>query len=313
MLFSKPQPRVVSLLPAATEMVCALGLERQLVGRSHECDFPRSLQSRPACTASRIEASAPSARLDEEVKALGRSGEGLYRVDAERLRALRPDVILTQAQCDVCAVSVAEVEAALADWPGTRPQVLTLAPVRLADLWVDLARVAEALEAGERGAQVIRDLKGRVADVILKATPLARRPTVACLEWLDPVMAAGNWVPELVELAGGRNLFGEAGKHSPWLDWNSLVQRDPGVLVVIPCGFDLGRTEREMPALTGRLGWGRLQAVRQGRVFLADGSAYFNRPGPRLVDSLEMLAEMLHPGEFRFGHEGRGWRRWGGQ
>jgi iron complex transport system substrate-binding protein len=294
-------------------MVCALGLERQLVGRSHECDFPAAVQSLPACTSSRLDASASSARIDEEVKALGQSGQSLYRIDREQLRALRPDVLLTQAQCEVCAVSLADVEAALADWPGPRPQVLALSPLRLADLWTDLARVAEALDAVEAGAKVVRSLKGRVADVILKATPLERRPSVACLEWLEPLMAAGNWVPELVELAGGRNLFGEAGKHSPWLDWNSVVQRDPAVLVVLPCGFDLERTAREMPALTGRLGWGRLQAVRQGRVFLADGSAYFNRPGPRLVDSLEMLAEMLHPGEFGAAHEGRGWRRWGGK
>ncbi|HEX6908834.1 MAG TPA: cobalamin-binding protein [Longimicrobium sp.] len=304
------RPRVVSLLPAATEMVCALGLERLLVGRSHACDFPGGVRRLPACTSPRLDPTAPAARLDDAVKTLAQQGGGLYQIDGERLRALQPAFILTQAQCEVCAVSLAEVQSLLAEWPGARPEVIALSPARLSDLWDDLARVAQALGAEERGRQVVRELKGRVADVIVKVAPVERRPSVACLEWLEPLMAAGNWVPELVELAGGRNLFGEAGRHSPWLDWNALCQRDPEILIAMPCGYDLARTMQEMPALAGRLGWSRLRAVRQGRVFVADGSQYFNRPGPRLVDSLEMLAGMLHPAVFTSGHEGKGWRRW---
>ena len=142
-----------------------------------------------------------------------------------------------------------------------------------------------------------------------RARSLAVRPTVACVEWIDPLMAAGNWMPELVEMAGGLNLFGEAGKHSPWMTWEQLVERDPDVIVVLPCGFDMPRSRQEMPALTDRSEWPRLRAVREGRVFLADGNQYFNRPGPRLVESLEILAELLHPEAFRFGHERTGWQK----
>jgi len=254
-----------------------------------------------------LDPNAASSRLDQAVKELALAGGGLYRIDREQLIELKPDFILAQAQCEVCAVSLADLNAALADVPGWRPEILCLSPTKLADVWTDMARVAEAFGAGERGGKVIRALKGRVADIIMKSTPIERRPTVACLEWLDPLMAAGNWVPELVELAGGKNLFGVAGQHSPWLDWNVVRQRNPGVIIAIPCGFDLARTQREMPALTRQLGWQQLQAVTQGRVFAADGSQYFNRPGPRLVESLEILAEILHPTQFQFGHEKRAW------
>lgn len=175
--------------------------------------------------------------------------------------------------------------------------VLSLAPQHLADLWPDILNVAEALgpDVLEQGRTLVKCLKGRIADVIVKTAAVKRRPSVACIEWLDPLMAAGNWVPELVELAGGLNLFGEAGKHSPWLNWEAIQEHDPAVIVLMPCGFDLKRTLTELPALMSRPDWSKLRAVRQRRVYVVDGNQYFNRPGPRLVESLEILAELLHP------------------
>jgi iron complex transport system substrate-binding protein len=225
------------------------------------------------------------------------------------LRDLRPDVILTQAQCEVCAVSLREVEQAVRAWTSRGPRLIALSPTRLADLWTDIACVAAALGVEPRGRDLIKRLKGRVADVIEKAAPVKRRPSVACIEWLDPLMAAGNWVPELVELAGGLNLFGEAGQHSPWLNWEAVREHDPEIIVVMPCGFDLPRTLHELPALTRCPDWSKLRAVRGEQVFLADGNQFFNRPGPRLVESLEILAEICQPKLFAFGHEGRGWQR----
>jgi iron complex transport system substrate-binding protein len=303
-------PRVVSLIASATEIVCALGREGDLVGRSHECDFPASVRRLPVCTEPRFDVTGGSAAIDGRVKALAEQAASVYRVHADVLRALRPDVILTQSQCNVCAVSVRDVEQALGDWPGSPPQIVSLAPAALADVWDDIRRVAKALGVPDQGEALAAQLQGRVREVARHAQRLAERPTVACLEWLDPLMAAGNWVPELVELAGGVNLFGAAGRHAPAMTWEGLRGRDAEVIVALPCGFDLARTRAEMAALTGRPGWQELRAVGAGRVYVTDGNQYFNRPGPRLVESLEILAEVLHPGAFAFGHEGTGWARY---
>ncbi len=299
--------RIVSLLPSATEIVCALGQSRQLVGRSHACDFPDTVIGLPPCTSPRLDAKAPSAEINRQVASLLQNALSIYEVDSGRLRDLKPDVILTQAQCEVCAVTFAEVEKAVADWTGARPRVISLSPQRLADVWSDIRVVAEALGVPDVGRDVVRQLKTRVVDVIEKAVLARRRPSVACIEWLDPLMAAGNWVPELVELAGGKNLFGEPGQHSPWLGWDKLRETDPEVIIAMPCGFDLARIRSEMGALTNGAGWHKFRAVKSGRVFLTDGNQYFNRPGPRLVESLEILGEILHPDLFHFGHKNRGW------
>jgi iron complex transport system substrate-binding protein len=299
--------RIVSLLPAATEMLAALGVLPWLVGRSHECDFPETVRRLPACTRARLDAARPGGEIDRGVKSLLGAGQALYEVDAARLRELRPDLILTQAQCEVCAVSLPEVERAVAGWPGRPPRIVALSAQRLADVWRDIQSVADALALPNEGRATVKTLKSRVVEVIEKTCAVEHKPSVACLEWLDPLMAAGNWVPELVELAGGSNLFGRAGEHSPWLEWEAVRERDPEVIVVLPCGFDLARTRAEIGALTSRPGWSRQRAVRKGRVALTDGNAYFNRPGPRLVDSLEILAEILHPDRFPRAHHGRAW------
>jgi iron complex transport system substrate-binding protein len=301
--------RIVSLIASATEIVCALGFEDRLVGRSHECDYPESIRRLPVLTAPKFDPDGTSYQIDERVKAILQEGLSVYRVDGERLRELEPDVIVTQAQCEVCAVSLREVERAVCSWLRTCPRLVSLTPNSLADVWADVERVAEALGGPERGAELLARLRGRMDAVAARGRALAERPTVACIEWLDPLMAAGNWMPELVEMAGGVNLFGTAGKHAPGLTREDLCARDPEAIVLLPCGFDIARTRRDLPVLSGRPGWTDLRAVRAGRVFLTDGNQYFNRPGPRLVESLEILAELLHPGAFAFGHEGRGWQR----
>lgn len=305
----KPAPRIVSLLPGCTEIVCALGFESSLVGRSHECDYPETITSLPVCTRARIDSSASSAAIDRDVKSRLQNALSLYDVDVARLRELQPDLILTQAQCEVCAVSLPEVEAAVGEGLARRPEIISLSPQRFADLWPDIQRVAQALGAPEKDRELIRGLKGRCADVIERTMPVTARPYVACIEWLDPLMAAGNWIPDMVKLAGGRNLFGEGGKHSPWLEWEPVRRANPEVIVVMACGFDIARARREMPALEKHPGWSELRAVRNQRVFLADGNQFFNRPGPRLVDSLEILAELFHPKLFPAKYQNTGWQR----
>ena len=210
---------------------------------------------------------------------------------------------MTQSQCEVCAVSLSEVEQAVGGWVGFQPRVLSFAPNALADVWNDVLKAAGALGVAERGEEVVARLKDRVESIAARTRHLPQRPSVACIEWLDPLMAAGNWVPELVELAGGLNLFGEGGKHSPWLNWQSVRERDPEIIVILPCGFDIERTRREMSSLTDRPGWKSLRALKNGGVYLTDGNRFFNRPGPRLVESLEILAAIIHPDIFKASHE----------
>ncbi|HKJ24660.1 MAG TPA: ABC transporter substrate-binding protein, partial [Myxococcota bacterium] len=198
-------------------------------------------------------------------------------------------------------------EAALAEWTGATPRVVSLAPRTVTDVLSGFARLGRELDAGDAGHALQARCLERMERVAGRSHGV-ERPRVACLEWLDPPMGAGNWMPELVTMAGGEPLFGEPGEHSPWLEWPALVDADPDVIVVVPCGFDLARSEAEMPALAARPGWTELRAVRQGRVFLADGNAYFNRPGPRIADSLEILAEILHPGRFPARLRGAAWR-----
>ena len=306
--------RVVSLIASSTEIVCSLGFEHRLVGRSHECDFPQSVQRLPVCTAPKLNPEASSQAIDQQVKRILRDGLSVYRVDANRLKQLQPDLILTQTQCEVCAVSLRDVEQALCEWLGSghgeapRPRVVSLEPNALADVWADVRRVAEAMGAPERGAELVGRLQQRMAAIAEKARTLAARPSAACIEWIEPLMAAGNWMPELVQMAGGVNLFGEAGRHSPWMSWGQLQEADPQVIVVLPCGFDIQRSRQEIPVLTGKPDWAQLQAVRNRRVYLTDGNQFFNRPGPRLAESLEILAEVLHPAVFHFGHQGTGWQ-----
>ena len=301
--------RIASLLPSTTEIACALGFQDRLVGRSHECDFPAGVEQLPVLTQPKLDTTKTSREIDASVRALVRDGLSVYRVDAERLREVAPDVILTQDQCEVCAASLSDVEAALEAWTGARPRVVSLRPHSLGDVFADFQRVADALGAGERGRSVSAQLANRLADVGERTGRLRDRPSIACIEWIEPPMAAGHWMPELVTLAGGRALLGETGAPSSWITLEALAAADPDAIAVLPCGFDLATTRRELPAISSCEQWQGLRAVREGRTFLADGSALMNRPGPRLVESLEVLAEILHPEVFAPQHRGHWWER----
>ena len=287
--------RVVSLLPSTTEIACALGCEALLVGRSHECDYPLSVARLPSLTEAKLDAGESSRRIDDRVRQLVRDGLSIYRVDAERMRELAPTLILTQDQCEVCAASLDDVEEALRDWIGARPRIVSLRPKTLEDVWRDIETVASALGVARRGREVGEEARRRVSQLATAPRDESLRPRVAVVEWIDPLMGAGNWMPELVTLAGGRHLFGEIGAHSPGLAWEVLRAADPDVIIVVPCGFDLARTRAEMGPLLAQPGWSELSAVRDERVFLADGNQFFNRPGPRLIESLAILSEILAP------------------
>lgn len=307
-----PELRLLPLISSATEIVHALGLGRFQVGRSHECDYPPSVGALPVCTAPAIAVSGSSAEIDRLVKERVISALSVYRVDSELVKSLRPTHIITQTQCKVCAVSLEDVERAIEDEISIDAQVVSLEPYALADVWGDIRRVAAACGCSESGEALVRSLKARMQEIekrIGKQEPGSAKQTVAAIEWLEPLMAGGNWVPELIEMAGGENLFGSAGQHSPWMTWEQLVEADPDVIVALPCGFDLERTRSEMHWLWDRAGWSDLKAVRTGRVFLCDGNQFMNRPGPRLVESLQIFAEILHPDRFEPKLEHAGWER----
>jgi iron complex transport system substrate-binding protein len=299
--------RIVSLIPSATEILAALGLTDAIVGRSHECDYPPEIQDRPVCTEARLDSTAPSGDIHDKIDKLLQSALSIYNIKTDVLEQLQPTHILTQDQCDVCAVSLNEVEQAVATLTHSHPKVISMRANVLADVWNDIERVANA--TGVQSQQLTADLMSRVKICQHKTQKLSpeERPTVACIEWTDPLMTAANWIPELVILAGGQPLFSAVGQPSPQLSWQTLVATNPSIIIFMPCGFNLSRTREEAQLLTERPEWQSLQAVQSGRVYVTDGNWYFNRPGPRLVDSQEILAEILHPEIFQYGYEGTGW------
>lgn len=299
-------PRLISLLPSATEIVAALGFGNHLVGRSHECDFPPGVEKLPICSSTKILVHGTSYEIDERVKEIVAEGLSVYRVDVDRLRELRPDLILTQTQCAVCAVTPRDLEQALCTWVGAQPAMVSLEPNNLDDVWNDFRRVGAALGVPAQAEDLIGSLTKRLAAIREDAQELAR-PPVAAIEWLGPLMAGGNWMPELIEIAGGRSLFAQPGEHSSWLDWATLIEADPEVILLLPCGFKIAQTIRDLNLLTENPAWLNLRAVKEGRVYAIDGHHFFNRPGPRLVESAEIVAEILHPDRFSFGHRGTGW------
>jgi iron complex transport system substrate-binding protein len=288
--------RIASLLPSATEIVCALGLADRVVGVSHECDFPAAIVGRAVLTEPKLDPRGRSSEIDAAVRGLVRDGLSVYRIRAEALRAARPDLIVTQEQCEVCAVSFAEVEQAARALLDAPAAILSLKPNRLDDVLDDFARVAAAAGVVEAGTKLIADSRARLQRIRDRLRPARSRPRVACIEWLDPLMVAGNWVPELVELAGGTYELVATGRNSQSITWDGLVAYAPDVLIVMPCGFRLEQTRRELPEVAARAEWRALPAVRNRRVYSVDGNAYLNRPGPRIIDSAELLAGLIQPG-----------------
>jgi iron complex transport system substrate-binding protein len=287
--------RTVSMLPAATEIVGALGLMDQLVAVSHECDFPAEANDRPRVTHCEIYGKGlPSDEIDRWVSDRLRAGDSLYTLDEPLLRELAPELILTQKLCDVCAPAYGSVAALAATLP-SKPRVLNLEPKSLADICGNVRAVAAAMGHPERAAEVVFELEERVAEVV-RAVAGRSRPTVFVMEWADPIYNAGHWTPELVRLAGGAPVLAAEGEYSVRVPWEEVRAADPEVLVIACCGHPVERTRRDLPLLEALPGWRELRAVRAGRVYLADGAAYFSRPGPRVVDTLEILAAAIHPG-----------------
>ncbi|RLS40338.1 MAG: cobalamin-binding protein [Planctomycetota bacterium] len=286
--------RIVSLLPAATEIVGLLGQLDRLVGVSHECDFPPAVNAKPRVTHCPIhEAGLPSAEIDRWVRETLASTGTLYSMDEPLLRRLEPDIILTQRLCDVCAVGFGSVTAFAATLPRI-PQVLNLEPSSLADIFENIRSVAKVLDVSEKAEVAINSLFERVEAVKARLSQVINRPKCFLMEWIDPPFCSGHWGPELVELAGGTDPLGLKGKDSTRIPWESVLEAQPDVIVLACCGHRPQRTIEDLPILRGYPGWDGLPAVQQGRVYVVDGSAYFNRPGPRVVDSLEILAEIIH-------------------
>ena len=286
--------RIVSLLPSATEIICALGLKDQLVGVTHECDYPPFVRQLPQVTRTLIHAEASSIEIDRLVRQRVQTNRALYTLDLPTLEALRPDLIVTQALCDVCAVAEDEVQAAARMLPGS-PRVINLEPRTLAEVVMCIRQVARAVGLDRSGENVIAKLTSRIEAVVARTAKLQRRPRVVLLEWLTPPFSCGHWSPELVRLAGGVEGLGQEGQPSRTLRWDDVFAWRPEVMFIACCGFSVERTLCDLPLLQSIPGWQDLPAVRSGQVYVTDGSQYFSRPGPRLVDSLEILAYTLHP------------------
>ena len=285
--------RIISLLPSATEIVCALGAGPELVGISHECDFPELVLGVPTLTASRLRVAISSARIDRDLRAMVRDALSIYTVDESRLAALAPDCIVTQDLCQVCAVSLGDVQRAVARLASRDEiQVVSLRPTCLAHVLRDVETVALALDRAERGRELRHELEARIAAIAARAARAANRPRVVTVEWLEPLMLGGTWMPELIELAGGEALAAKAGECAPTLSLEAFAALEPEVVLIKPCGFKLDRTLQERAFIESEL------LTRLGpstRAFVSDGNAFFNRPGPRLVESLEILGACIHP------------------
>ena len=309
-----PELRIISLIASATEIIHALGLGDKQVGRSHECDFPMAVRDLPQCTAPKFDVDASSIEIDLRIKYILENSLSVYKVDAEIIDELAPTHIITQAQCEVCAVSLKDVEEAACNLIHSNPKIISLSPDCLEDFYDDLLLLGKALGVDEKAQALMAEMQDYASDIKMRAAqgqnPGAQPPRVAVIEWIQPLMAAGNWVPQFVQIAGGINLFGVAGRHSPWMQIEDLIASNPDVIVVTPCGFDNERTAQEIPLLLEAKGFTDLNAVREHRLYLADGNQYFNRQGPRLKESLRIMAEMIHPDIFERSFDHSVWRAW---
>jgi iron complex transport system substrate-binding protein len=287
------------------------------VGRSHECDYPSEVLNLPVVSTTQINVNTSSEQIDAQIKQLAHSKDevqgnalkalSIYALDINLLQQLRPDVIFTQTQCEVCAVSERDVMQAVQQLTGLQPRIVALTPYRLSDVWEDVQRVGAALGRAEQAQALVQYYQQRL-ERLRALTAERRKPRVTVLEWLDPLMAAGNWTPELIAYAGGECVFGEIGQHSPWLTWEELQAADPDVLVLSPCGFTLERTLQDLPLLQQHAAWRSLRAAQQGRVYAIDGNSYLNRSGPRLVESAELLARVLWGDTLAINPDAQAWR-----
>lgn len=300
--------RIVSLLPSTTEIICELGFEDQLVGRSHECDQPESIKDLPALTDSSVKNTGNSAEIDQNIKSLLENGLSIFNVNAELLAEIKPDIVFTQDHCEVCAVSLDDVKSAVRKTCSKDTEVVSLSPANLSEVYQSFKIIGQTLDAEAKANQLVEELKLRME--IIRNTVIGEPvKRVACLEWIDPLMTGGNWIPELLEIVGAEYLLSEPGKHSPWIQWDDVVAENPDVILVMPCGYDIDQTTDEIHLLTQKENWTSIKAVQNNEVYILDGNRYFNRPGPSIFESTRILAEILHPNLFKPVHYENGWIR----
>ena len=296
--------RIISLISSATEIVCSLGCSDLLVGISHECDFPKSITELPVCSKPKFDVDGSSIEVDNQVKSLLRNALSIYDIDDHLISELNPDVIITQSQCDVCAVSLDDVQSALKNNLGINPLIISLEPKDLNDVISDIKYIGSKLNKDEAANEMINFFND---EIIRLRKRKVKKNTVACIEWIDPLMFAGNWVPEIVEIVGGKDLFGLKGEHSSWSEYQDLFDKDPDKIIFMPCGYDIEKTKIEIKKMYEFKKWKNLKAMNSDNVFIADGSQYFNRPGPRLLDSIRIMDEIVNDkGNYKY--VGNGWQ-----
>jgi iron complex transport system substrate-binding protein len=301
--------RICSFLPSGTEIVCALGLQEELLGRSHECDYPPGVRAKPAVVRALIDVEGRTPEeIDRAVRETMRERGTLYAADEERIRELAPDLVITQDLCRVCAPSGEDLNSIVRRLP-SRPRVLSLNPKGVHGIFDNIVEVGDATGRGQQARRLAADLVRRIQAVQAAVETADARPRVFLMEWLEPIFCSGHWCPEMVEMAGGSEILGRAGEESRRVTWDEVVAAAPEVLVLTPCGFHLDRVLAQAPILFGRPAWSDLPAVRAGRVFAVDADSYFARPGPRVVDGIELLAHILHPDRFGWAGPSDAFRR----
>ncbi len=298
--------KIISLIASATEIIHSLGLTDNLVGISHECDYPKKIKTLPVCSKPRFDIDGKSIEIDNNIKSLLHEALSIYNIDTNLLLKLKPDIIITQSQCDVCGVTLHDVENALKNQIGINPKIISLNPSNLEDVWNDIKIIATNLEVKQKGAELLQKIQSDI-DIFRVEKHKMKSVSVACIEWIEPLMYAGNWVPELVHLAGGNDLFGIEGKHSSWAKYETLFKKNPDKIILMPCGYDIRKTYQEIKPLESKPEWSKLRAVKTNNVFITDGNQYFNRPGPRLLDSFKILIEIINNNDSIFGYRGNGW------
>ena len=297
--------RIISLISSATEIVCSLGCSDLLVGISHECDYPKSITKLPVCSKPKLDVDGSSIEVDNQVKSLLRNALSIYDIDDHLISVLNPDIIITQSQCDVCAVSLDDVQNALKNNLGINPLIISLEPKDLNDVISDIKYVASKLNKDDVANEMINFFKDEI--IRIKKRKI-KKNTVACIEWIDPLMFAGNWVPEIVEIVGGQDLFGLKGEHSSWSEYQELFDKNPDKIIFMPCGYDIEKTKIEIEKMYELKEWKHLRAIKSDNVYIADGSQYFNRPGPRLLDSIRIMDEIVND-EGIYEYYGNGWEK----
>ena len=299
--------RIISLISSATEIVSSLQCMNSLVGISHECDYPKSIKKLPVCSEPRFDINGKSIEIDQNIKSLLQEALSIYRVKEDTIRSLKPDIIITQSQCDVCAVSIKDVRIAIEQAIGINPEIISLSPTCLEDVWNDILELGIVLEKESIAKDIVENIKSDIS-IISKRNKNKDPVSVGCIEWIEPLMFAGNWVPEIIQIVGGISLFGVVGEHSNWSKYEELYQHDPDKIIFMPCGYNMNKTEAELSNLTHDVRWKSLKAVKANEVYLTDGNQYFNRPGPRLLDSIKVMDDIINNKNV-YNFKNYGWRR----